>query len=138
RRLNSKAVSSFGRPEGRPSPKANGADTPSCRTMVAAAELLLLLQLQRRRVHAIAQTGRLRPIGKNVPEMAAAFRAKNLGPRHAEFAIGFRFHGIFLHRFVEARPTTARLVFCLRAEERVPAGSASIHARVMRVGVFPG
>ena len=53
-----------------------------------AARSLLLVELERRAVHAIALAGRLRPVGKDVAEMAAALGAMHLGARHQEAAIG--------------------------------------------------
>ena len=47
----------------------------------------------------------LHPV-ENVTKMAAAFRAKNFGPRHSELPIGLGFHGVFREGLVETRPAT--------------------------------
>src|SRR5215471_15980494 len=46
------------------------------------------LELQRDAVHAVAQAGRTRAVGEDVPEVAAALRAVDFGPGHAERTIG--------------------------------------------------
>src|SRR6202011_2861118 len=54
-------------------------------------------------VHAVAQSGRLRPVVEDVPEMAAAAAGMHLGPQHAEGAVFGLADGI-VERLVEARP----------------------------------
>src|SRR5436190_7998761 len=100
--------------------------------------LFLLLQLQRRGVHAITLPGRFGTIGEDVTEMATAVRAQALGPLPHEFAIALCGHGIFRHRLVETRPAASGFVLCLRAEQRVSAARAFVSARVMRIGILTG
>jgi len=44
-------------------------------------------EIHRNSVDAVAQTGRCRPVVKDVPEMASTIRAMNLGSDHAEGSI---------------------------------------------------
>src|SRR6478752_8592619 len=55
------------------------------------------LQLQRRRIDAVAQAGRSRAVFEDVAEMAVAFRAQYFGADHAVadvvFLVDMAFHG---------------------------------------------
>ena len=53
-----------------------------------AALLLGGDELQGRRVHAVAQAGRLRPVVEDVAEVASATRAHDFGPAHEERIVG--------------------------------------------------
>ena len=55
--------------------------------------LAFLLQLERRRVHAVALVGRPRPVVEDVAEMGVAARAEHLGAAHAVGLIGLGAHG---------------------------------------------
>src|SRR3954468_23590729 len=50
---------------------------------------LFRLELQRRRIDAVAQPGRAGPIGKDVSEMAATFRTQHFGADHAVAVVAF-------------------------------------------------
>src|SRR5437764_10481635 len=100
--------------------------------------LFFLLQFQRRRIHAIAKTSRLRTVGENVAEMSATICAQDFGPRHHEFFVRLRGDGILRERFVETRPAAAGFEFCLRIEERISAARAFVNAGIMRLGILAG
>src|ERR1700760_3947740 len=68
---------------------------------------LFRLQLQRRRVDAIAQTGRSRSVGKDMAEMAGAFRAQHLGADHAVGGVVLLVDMTIDSRCREARPAAA-------------------------------
>src|SRR3546814_4658670 len=61
------------------------------------------IQLQRRRIDAIAQAGRLRPIRKHVAEMCVTARAQYLHAAHAVRAVLARNHCFIRGRIEEAR-----------------------------------
>src|SRR5271169_5206383 len=85
---------------------------------------------QRVAVHAVAQSGRLRPVVEDVTEMAAAAAAMHFGPRHAEGPV-FGFADRIVERLVEARPAGAALELGLRGEQRQVATGAGEDALAM-------
>src|SRR5437588_4447970 len=100
--------------------------------------LFFLIQFQRRRVHAIANTSRLRTVGENMAEMSATLCAQDFGPRHHEFFVGLRRDSILRERLVETRPTAAGFELRFRTEERISAGRAFVNAGIMRAGILAG
>src|ERR1700730_881374 len=95
--------------------------------------LFFLFQLPRRGVHAIAQTGRLRPVRKNMTEMTAARSAQHFGPRHHEFSIGLRGDSVLRERFVETWPAAPGFKFRFRAEEWIFATETFVNAGIIRL-----
>src|SRR5580704_918490 len=75
---------------------------------------LLLLEVQRRRIHAIAQLRRLRTIVEDVPQMRAALAAHRFDAPHPVAVVFFGLDVVFRHRRIEARPAAAGIVFRLR------------------------
>src|SRR5438045_3209120 len=75
-----------------------------CRTLLL---LLFRLQLQRRRVHAIAHPRRLGAVGKDVAQVRIAAGATDFGAAHAVGAVGMLFYGAFGNWLVKARPAGA-------------------------------
>src|SRR6202040_3059614 len=75
------------------------------------------MKYQRVAVHAVAQSGRLRPIVEDVTEMAAAAAAVHFGAQNAEGAVFGLADGI-VERLIEARPAGAALELGLRGEQR--------------------
>ena len=88
------------------------------------------MKQQRKAVHAVAQPGRLRPIVEDVPEMAAAAAAVNLGAHHAQRPILGLADGV-LKRLVETRPAGAAFELGLRREQRQVASGAGEDALAM-------
>src|SRR5262245_36282666 len=93
----------------------------------------LFLLLERAGVDAVAQAGRLRAIGEDVPQMAAAAPAMHFGALHEMAAVGLRLDGVARHRGVEARPAGAGVELGVRIEERRATPGAHIGSRVVRV-----
>src|SRR5271154_6407423 len=81
------------------------------------------MEHQRETVHAVAQSGRLRAVVKNVAEMAAAAPAMNFGAGHAEARV-LGFTDRILQRLIKARPSGAALELGLRGEQRQVAAGA--------------
>ena len=67
------------------------------------------LEVERGRVDAIPQAGRLRTIFKDVTEMSLAFAAKNLGTLREQAGINFGFYGFFFDGLIEAGPAGSRI-----------------------------
>src|ERR1700730_8369392 len=83
-------------------------------------------------VHAVAQSGWLRPVVEDVPEMPAAAAAMHLGPQHAEGAVFGLADGV-VERLVEARPAGPALELGLRGEQRQVATGAGEDALAMLI-----
>src|SRR3546814_17702219 len=95
------------------------------------------IQLQRRRIDAIAQAGRLRPIRKHVAEMCVTARAQYLDAAHAVRAVLARNHCFIRGRIEEARPAGAGLELGVGIEQRQIAADAMKHA-ISEVGRASG
>src|SRR3989344_4362092 len=90
--------------------------------------LLFLLQLQRGRVDAIAQTGRLWPVGEDMPEMRAALAAMHLGEAHEKAAVILFTDILGFHRRVEAGPAGAGIELGVGAEQLGAATGAFVRS----------
>src|SRR5438552_17013820 len=86
--------------------------------------LLLFLELERRAVHAVALAGRLRTVGEDVAQMAAALGAMHLGAAHEEALVG-RGADCDLLGLPEAPPAAAAVVLGRRVEQRLAAAGAA-------------
>src|SRR6478609_9003914 len=82
---------------------------------------LFRLKLQRRRIDAVAQSGRAGPIGENVAEMAIALRAQHLGPDHAVAGVTLLVDMALHRRGGEARPAAAGVKLGVGFEQRLAA-----------------
>src|SRR5215204_4706555 len=95
-----------------------------------AGRLLLLaragfgLELQRDAVHAVALPRRLRSVRKHVPEVAAALRAVDFGPRHPVARVGGGFHRL-IERCKEAGPSGSALELRVGRKQRLAAVGAA-------------
>src|SRR6185503_3663565 len=89
------------------------------------------LECERGRVHAVAQTGRLRPVVEDVPQVRVAAAAENLGPRQEGAIVLVRLHARGRGGSREARPPGAGFELGLRVEEGVAAGRAGVHAWIV-------
>src|SRR5882672_12835065 len=98
-----------------------------------ACALLLRLEIQRRRVDAVALARRLGAVGKDVAEMGGAAGAMHFRAGHEEAAVGLRLHGLLPGRLIEARPARAGIELGRRIEHRRAAADAGIHAVVVMV-----
>jgi hypothetical protein len=85
------------------------------------------MKIERRSIHAIAQTGRLRAVVKDVTEMAAAPAAMHFGASHKQTAVGLRFDRL-LDRRRETRPTGSTIELGVGGEQGLTATSTVIDA----------
>src|SRR5258706_11549531 len=96
------------------------------------------LEIQRSRVETIAQARRLRPIGKDMPQMRVARRADDLGAAHPKRLIVFHAHVFRRHRLPERWPAGARLELGLGRKKRRAAADTTVRALVVMVPVLAG
>src|SRR5437016_8407243 len=89
---------------------------------------LARVKLERDAVHAIALTGRLRPVVEDMAEMPAATLAMHLGADHEKAAVGRRLGGS-LKRRREARPAGAACELGPGVEHRMPESGAMVDDR---------
>src|SRR6202011_4762650 len=88
-------------------------------------------KVERGAVHAIAQPGRLRPVGEDVAEMGLARRAADLGAAREPRAVVVLAHRLAVNRRIEARPAGAGLELRVRGEQRRPAAHAAVIPRAL-------
>src|SRR5690606_18631041 len=93
------------------------------------------VEVERRRVDAVALSGRSRAVIKQVPQMRAAVRAAHLGADHPVAAVLAQLDVLLIDRIPEARPAAAGLVLRLRAEQRLVADDAAIQPLLVVVVV---
>src|SRR5689334_17875966 len=96
------------------------------------------LQLQRRRVDAIAQAGRPRSVGEDMAEMAGAFRAQHLGADHAVGMVLLLVDMAIDGGRSEARPAATGIELGVGLEQCLAAAGADIGAGPSLVLVFAG
>src|SRR6202171_658097 len=110
--------------------------TSSSASSTRKASRLLRLELERRRVHAVALPGGLGTVVENVAEMRIARRAQHLGAAHQMAGV----HGgrdVFRRRRrVKARPSTAGVEFGFGVEEQGAATGAAIAPRFFLVPIL--
>src|SRR5690606_14511467 len=80
-------------------------------------------------VDAVAQTGRLRPVGEYMPEVGVARGTTHLGTPHEPPALDMLLDRIVGDRPDEARPSGPRVELVVGAEQRSLAADAGIGAR---------
>lgn len=100
--------------------------------------LLILLQLQRRRINAVAQPGRRRAVGEDMTEMGAAVVAGDFRAQHAEAAVDVFVDQFFIVRRVKTRPAAAGIELGFGAEKRGAAADAAVGAVGVRVPILAG
>src|SRR5581483_2787638 len=98
----------------------------------------ILLQLQRRRVDAVAQAGRPRSVREDMAEMAGAFRAQYLCADHAVGGVVFLVDMTLDGRRGEARPAAAGIELGVGLEQRLAAAGAHIGAGLSLIFVLAG
>src|SRR5258706_9384442 len=96
------------------------------------------LEAQRRRVHAVAQTGRTRPIWEHVAQMGAAVAAPRLGAGHAVALVDLLLDCVGTERLEEARPARSGVELRLRREQRSLAADTHVRAVLVAVPVLAG
>src|SRR5947209_15663550 len=101
-------------------------------------EWLLRLELQRRRVDAVAQAARAGTVLEDVAEMAVAFRAEHLGADHAVADVALLVDMGLRRRRGKARPAASGIEFGVGFEQGLPAAGADIGALALLMLVFAG
>ena len=104
----------------------------------AGSSVSSALEVERARVDAVAQAGRVRAVVEDMAEVAAARRAHDLGANHPVARVGLRDDAVERRRLEEARPAAARLELRVRAEELRPAAGAAVDAVAVLVPVRAG
>src|SRR5438105_609475 len=90
--------------------------------------LRFLDEVQRSRVNAVAQPGRIRTVVEHMPEMSTAAGARHLGAAHSPGIIRRGVDVLLGQRRVEARPAAFGIELGLRTEQLVPATYAEVNA----------
>src|ERR1700674_21555 len=101
-----------------------------------AAILNLLHKLQRCRIHAIAQPGRLRTVVEYMPQVRVALGATYRCPHHAEGRVSNLANILFRNRSPEARPSRSRLKLRVRAEQSIITAHATVQTFIVHIPVL--
>src|SRR3954454_17789827 len=99
---------------------------------------LFRLQLQRRRIDAVAQAIGPGAVIEDVAEMAVAFRAQHLGAHHAVADVALLVDMAVIRRPGKTRPAAAGIELGVGLEQRLAAAGASIGALAVLMLVFAG
>src|SRR5690606_16709005 len=91
-----------------------------------------------RRVDAVPQPRGMRPVGEDVPEVAAAARAQNLGAHHPVARVGLLVDRALAGRGVEGRPAATGVGLRVGVEQLGPAAGAAVRAGLEHVVVLAG
>src|SRR5271154_617089 len=97
--------------------------SPGCRAAPPSASGQ---ELERHRVHAITQSGRLGPVIKNVADMSIAAAACNCGAQDAKAEITLLDHVVLRYRLPEAGPAGTGFVLGFRIEQYRGAADATV------------
>ena len=100
--------------------------------------LLALLEIERRRIYAIAKTFRTGAVREDVTEMAVTGSASDFGPDHAMAVVLVKAHLLAIGWAGEARPAAAAVELGAAVEQKLAAAGAAIAAFVMIVPVEAG
>ena len=95
-------------------------------------------EIQRSRVNAVPQTGRLGTVLKDVAQVRVALTAKHLGAPHSVALIRFRLDIFRDSRLPKTRPPGSRVKFRFRTEQVVPTTDAPVDSLLMVIAVLPG
>src|SRR3984893_18673661 len=101
-----------------------------------AAILNLLHKLQRCRIHAIAQSCRLRTVVEYMPQMRVALGAGHRRPHHAEGLVSNLANILIRNRSPEARPSRSRLKLRVRAEQSIVTAHAPVQTFIVLLPVL--
>ena len=109
----------------------------SSSSFMRLVSLVLRLEVQRGRIHAVAQARVGGPVGKHVAQVGAALGADGLGAHHAVAGVGDFLDGAG-HRLREARPAAAGVELGGGIEQLGAAADAVVAAVVPHRLVFAG
>src|SRR4051794_36875218 len=84
---------------------------------ISLRSFVLLDELERRRVHAVAQACRARAIIEDVAEMRGAAAAQHFVAHHAVARVALRLDVVFINGLVKTRPAGAGIELGVRAEQ---------------------
>src|SRR5216683_6357488 len=115
-----------------------GPGSPKRRARSSGSYLRLGVELDRRRVDAVAKAGRVRAVVEDVTKVAAAVGAGDLGPDHEKASVLVFLDGGTLRRRVEARPAAVGVEFGLGLKELRAAAGAQVSTRCRGVPVLAG
>src|SRR5712691_772273 len=99
---------------------------------------VLLLKIERGRVHAIAQTARLRAVREDVPQVGIALSAQRFHAPHSVAGVLFRAYLARINRSIKARPAGPRLELRIRLEQLRAAARATVQALFVVVPILAG
>src|SRR6056297_625690 len=95
------------------------------------AVALLLVEIERDPVDAVAFAGRLGAVVEDVAEVALAVATDDLRAGAAEAVVGSGFDGVAVGRIVETRPAGAGAVLRIAGEQDLAAARTPEHAVVV-------
>ena len=98
-----------------------------------ARHLSRLLEIKHHRVNAVAQSSRLRPIWKNMPQMHLAPNTMHFRPTHPQSGIAFLPNILVRKGLEKTRPARPRIKFIPRLKKRQAAPRAEINPFLMIV-----
>src|SRR5690606_25291670 len=122
----------------RPVRGASQGPTPCGRFRTSLLCLLPRHELQGRRVHAVAQPGRLGSVGEDVSEVGVAGGAEDLDATHPVAEVLLGPDGVAADRCPEAGPPRPGVVLGVGVEELVAAAGAAVDAVALEVPVLAG
>src|SRR5436190_14296954 len=102
----------------------------SRRRTLPSSPLLLLLEFQCCRVDAVARPGRVRAVREDVPEVATAARAHDLGADHAEADVALLVDRLLRGRRGERGPAATGVVLRVGDEQFRSTACAVVGARL--------
>src|SRR6266853_907526 len=98
---------------------ATHAAPQKCALVLRYSLLVLVYEIQRCGIDAVAKTSGPRTIGENVAEVRITAAAEHFLAGHPVARVPIHFHFCFIDRRPEARPSGARMIFRLRAKLRL-------------------
>src|SRR6266478_5376249 len=117
---------------------SEGGEAKSLSYPYRSRKVLFRLQLQRRRIDAVAQSGRAGAVLEHMPEMAVALRAQHFGPDHAVADVALLVDVALQRRLGKARPAAAGIELGVGFEQRLSAAGAGVGAGPLLMLVFAG
>jgi hypothetical protein len=95
-------------------------------------------ELQRSRVHAVAQASGLRSIREDMAQVGIALAAERFGAHHPQAGIGFLSYILFGDRRPKARPAGTGIKLGVGAEKRVAAAHTAVDAWIVQLVILAG
>src|SRR5581483_8612224 len=103
-----------------------------------ATVALVLVEVERAGIDAVPLPRLAGAVREDVAKMAAAPRARDLDPVHAETDVIVKLHVGSIRRLSEARPSGPRVELCLGGEQLGATAGANIRAFALLVEVLSG